>query len=106
MVMLLKQPKLASQLRALDPTNPIIEALQFDQASEEEVAVAQNTVQELQAARKAKRADLTKVSEEEKDLPQEARGEIQNTGETPDTIEGAFQKQYGKNVRLAKQRGY
>jgi hypothetical protein len=99
------QPKLASQLRALDSTNPLIEALQFDQASEEEVAVAQNTIKELQASRKAKRADLTKVSEEEKDLPQEARGEIQNTGETPDTIEGAFQKQYGKNVRLAKQRG-
>ena len=99
------QPKLASQLRALDSTNPLIEALQYDQASKEEVAVAQNTIQELQASRKAKRADLTKVSEEEKDLPQEARGEIQNTGETPDTIEGAFQKQYGKNVRLAKQRG-
>lgn len=37
--------------------------------------------------------------------PLEARGEIQETGETPDTIEQEFQKQYGKNVRLAKQRG-
>jgi hypothetical protein len=38
--------------------------------------------------------------------PLEARApEIQSTGETPESIEGAFQKQYGKNVRLAKQRG-
>ena len=37
--------------------------------------------------------------------PLEARGQIQETGETPDTIEQAFQKQYGKNVGLAKKRG-
>ena len=98
------QPKVANQLRALDPANPLIEALQNDQASEEELATAQNTVKELQAARKAKQVDLTKVSEEEKGLPQEARGEIQDTNETPESIEAAFQKQYGKNVKLAKQR--
>ena len=38
--------------------------------------------------------------------PLEARaGEVLETGETPDSIEATFQKQYGKNVRLAKQRG-
>lgn len=37
--------------------------------------------------------------------PLEARGEIKETGETPESIEGAFQKQYGKNVGLAKKRG-
>ena len=44
--------------------------------------------------------------ESQVDKTQEARaGEVLETGETPDSIEGAFQKQYGKNVRLAKQRG-
>lgn len=38
--------------------------------------------------------------------PLEARAPaIQETGETPESIEGVFQKQYGKNVKLAKQRG-
>ena len=43
--------------------------------------------------------------ESQVDKTQAARaGEIKPTGETPESIEGAFQKQYGKNVRLAKQR--
>lgn len=99
------QTKLASQLRVLDPSNPNIEALINNQASDEEVATAQEDIKALQASRKAKKVDLTKVAEEEKDIPLEARGEIQNTGENPDTIREVFQKEYGKNVRLGEQRG-
>jgi len=91
------QPKVANQLRALDPANPLIEALQNDQASEEELATAQNTVKELQAARKAKKVDLTKVSEEEKGLPQEAR-----VSRLEDIPEGLHPDLADRMVRLEK----
>jgi hypothetical protein len=97
--------KMASLLRTLDPTNSLIEALDNGIASNDDIVEAHDTIESLKAARKSKKVDLTKVSEEEKGLPQEARGEIQNTGETPASIESAFQQQYGKNVNLAKKRG-
>ncbi len=50
-------------------------------------------------------ADVEDQLAQERQEPLEARGDIQNTGETPDTIEATFQKQYGKNVKLARQRG-
>ena len=97
--------KMAGLLRTLDPSNSLIESLENGIASNDDIVEAHDTIESLKEARKAKKVDLTKTSEEEKDLPQEARGEIQETGETPETIEQSFQNQYGKNVRLAKQRG-
>lgn len=68
--------------------------------------------QEGEAVAKAETAlpteEMTEVEDQfalPKEEPLEARGQIQETGETPESIESTFQKQYGKNVRLAKQRG-
>ena len=51
-------------------------------------------------------ADVEDQLAQEREEPLEARArEVLETGETPESIETTFQKQYGKNVRLAKQRG-
>ena len=58
--------KMANLLRTLDPTNPLIDTLQAGLASNDDIQEAHTTIEDLKAARKAKKVDLTKPSEEEK----------------------------------------
>jgi hypothetical protein len=67
------QQKLGRQLKSIDPSNPLIEGLLNDQASNVEIKEAQNTIQKETQARKAKQIDLTKAAPEEKDIPLESR---------------------------------
>jgi hypothetical protein len=54
-------------LRTLDPTNPLVESLLDGTANEDAVATAQETINNLKESRKAKKVDLTKPSEIERE---------------------------------------
>ena len=60
------QQKIGKQLKTLDPSNPLIEGLLNNQASDVEMEEAQKAINDIIAERKAKKVDLTKPSEEEK----------------------------------------
>jgi len=66
--------RMGKLLQTLDPTNPLIESLQTGAASEEEIATAHDTIQELKQSRAAKKVDLTKTAPEEEELPTNFEG--------------------------------
>ena len=59
--------RMGNLLRSLDPTNPLVESLQNGTANEDDIAVAQQTINELKASRKAKKIDVSKPSAIEKE---------------------------------------
>lgn len=59
--------RMGALLRTLDPTNPLVESLLDGTANEDAVATAQETINNLKESRKAKKVDLTKPSEIERE---------------------------------------
>ena len=83
--------KMGNLLKTLDPTNTtLIERLQNGIASNDDIQEAHNTIEDLKAARKAKKVDLTKPAEDEKLLSiqeGDAQGkEIVNTTKPAKTL--------------------